>query len=125
MPVSPADGVIKDIITRDGIAYFIVGLSFWDVHVVRTPVAGVVKSIEQEGFTFFRNSSETEKEVYLQGKTGPVQQIVTLATDYGEVKVRLITSYWASRLKVWISRRRPAAKGSAGRTNSFGQQRCG
>jgi phosphatidylserine decarboxylase len=28
--------------------------------------------------------------------------VLTLDTDYGEVKVRLITSYWASRLKVWV-----------------------
>jgi phosphatidylserine decarboxylase len=30
-----------------------------------------------------------------------VQEVVTLRTDNGEVKVRLVTSYWASRIKVW------------------------
>src|SRR4030095_13734698 len=39
--VSPADGVIKDIAVENGVTYFVVGLSYWDVHVVRTPVAGV------------------------------------------------------------------------------------
>jgi phosphatidylserine decarboxylase len=99
---SPADGVIKDIITQNGVSYFIIGLSFWDVHVVRTPVAGVVKRVEQEGFSLFQDKSETEDQIYLKGKDGPVQQIVTLDTEYGEVKVRLITSYWASRIKVRV-----------------------
>jgi phosphatidylserine decarboxylase len=100
--VSPADGVIKAIPRKDGISYFTVGLSFWDVHVVRTPVEGVVKSVTEEGLTVYRNSSETEDQAYLRGRAAPVQAIVTLDTDYGEVKVRLITSYWASRLKVWV-----------------------
>jgi phosphatidylserine decarboxylase len=99
---SPGDGVIKDIITQNGISYFIVGLSFWDVHVVRTPVAGVVKRVEQEGFWVSLDRSETDDQIYLRGKDGPVQQIVTLDTEYGEVKVRLITSYWASRIKVRV-----------------------
>jgi phosphatidylserine decarboxylase len=99
---SPADGVMKDIINQNGVSYFIIGLSFWDVHVVRTPVAGVVKSVEQEGFSVFRDKSETDDQIYLKGKDGPVQQIVTLDTEYGEIKVRLITSYWASRIKVRV-----------------------
>lgn len=109
--VSPADGVIKDIAVQDGVTYFVVGLSFWDVHVVRTPVAGVVKNIEQEGLSFFRYSSEAKDMVFLKGKAGPVQQIVTLETDYGEIKVRLITSYWASRLKLWIQEGQHLEKG--------------
>jgi hypothetical protein len=47
--VSPADGIIQDIAMIGDTTYFVVGLSFWDVHVVRTPVAGTVKSIELEG----------------------------------------------------------------------------
>ena len=100
--VAPADGLLRDVIFEDGITYFIVALSFWDVHVVRTPVAGVVKDIRFEGTTFFRDTSEAKEQVFLKGKAGPVQQVLTLETDYGEVRVRLITSYWASRLKVWV-----------------------
>jgi phosphatidylserine decarboxylase len=76
-------------------------LSFWDVHVVRAPVAGVVKNIEREGLTIYRES-ETENQAYLDGKDGPVQEIVTIASDHGDIKVRLITSYFASRLKVSV-----------------------
>ena len=102
--VSPADGIVQDITVRDGITFLVIGLSFWDVHVVRTPVAGVVKEIEHEGNYFGRKESKAEllDSFFLQGKAAPVQQIVTLATNDGEAKVRLITSYWASRLKVWV-----------------------
>jgi phosphatidylserine decarboxylase len=100
--VAPADGLLRDVVFENGITYLIVALSFWDVHVVRTPVAGVVKDISFEGNTFFRYSSEAKEQVFLKGKAGPVQQVLTLDTDYGEVKLRLITSYWASRLKVWV-----------------------
>lgn len=110
--VSPADGMLQDIAVQDGTTYFIVGLSFWDVHVVRTPVEGVVKSVEQEGLHFdrFRNGPVKEM-VYLRGKDAPVQQIVTLDTKYGEIKVRLITSYWASRIKVWVHSGQKLEKG--------------
>jgi phosphatidylserine decarboxylase len=102
--VSPADGVLVSIPRENGISYFTVGLSFWDVHVVRTPVSGVVTDIAQEGLVLFRDSPEGKYPAYLMGKNAPVQQIVTLDTDYGEVRVRLITSYWASRLKVWVKK---------------------
>jgi phosphatidylserine decarboxylase len=102
--VSPADGLIQNISVRDGISYFVVGLSFWDVHVVRTPVAGVVTDIAREGYSLFRDLPPEELRAmpFLRGKAAPVQEIVTLRTALGDVKVRLITSYWASRLKTFV-----------------------
>lgn len=111
--VSPADGMIQDITTIGDTTYFVVGLSFWDVHVVRTPVAGTVKSIELEG-TYAEKQAPAEKlrEMrFLHGKDAPVQAIVTLTTARGDVKVRLITSYWASRLKIWVWPGKQLAKG--------------
>jgi phosphatidylserine decarboxylase len=101
--VSPSDGVIKDIVYENGITYFIVGLSFWDVHVVRTPVAGVVRSVEKEGgLPLGPHSNETENQIFLKGKDSPVQEIVTIDSDHGEIKVRLITSYFARRVQVSV-----------------------
>ena len=101
--VSPADGIVQNITVHDGITYLVIGLSFWDVHVVRTPLPGVVTDVAQEGTYFGRYESRAElQELFLRGKAAPVQQIVTLETNQGTVKVRLITSYWASRLKVWV-----------------------
>jgi phosphatidylserine decarboxylase len=101
--VSPSDGVIKDIVFENDTTYYIVGLSFWDVHVVRTPVAGVVRSVEKEGgLALNPHSNETENQIFLNGKDSPVQEIVTIDSDYGEIKVRLITSYFARRLVVTV-----------------------
>jgi phosphatidylserine decarboxylase len=101
--VAAADGKVQVIDYRDGYTFLVIGLSFWDVHVVRTPIAGTVESIESEGTYFprFPTKEERDAEFFLRGKAAPVQQIVTLRTTIGEVKVRLVTSYWASRIKVW------------------------
>jgi phosphatidylserine decarboxylase len=111
--VSPSDGVIQGTPFQSGISYFATRLSFWDVHIVRSPVAGTVKSIESEGFYFPRESSDERRKelVFLRGKEAPVQQIVTLATSYGDIRVRLITSYWASRIKIWVHPGQQVEKG--------------
>ena len=101
--VAPADGVLKDIYESDGLDHFTIGLSFWDVHVVRSPAAGIVQSVETEGVSFFKAQSETADCAFLRGKAGPVQTIVTIATETELLKVRLITSYWASRIKVFVA----------------------
>ena len=99
--VSPADGVVKEIVPTPDKTYFVVGLSFWDVHVVRTAVAGTVTAIVEDGATDFRDLSETENLVFLKEKDGPVQKIVAIHADDGhEYKIRLITSWWASRIKI-------------------------
>jgi phosphatidylserine decarboxylase len=111
--VSPADGIVQNIATIADTTFLVVGLSFWDVHVVRTPVAGTVKSVEMEGAYLERLSTPARvRELsFLRGKEAPVQAVITLATARGDVKVRMITSYWASRLKVWVYPGRRLAKG--------------
>ena len=101
--VAPADGLVQKSEFKGGVTYLVIGLSFWDVHVVRTPIAGVVKSVETDGeyYARFPTKAEADASFFLRGKAAPVQQIVTLQTAMGEVRVRLITSYWASRIKVW------------------------
>ena len=112
--VSPADGVVKATLYDDTMSELVVGLSFWDVHVVRTPVSGTVKSIVPAGKIDFRQASEWSKtplgnvepepgdDVALRGKDAPVQAVITVATSQGDVKIRMITSYWASRVRVWV-----------------------
>ena len=99
--VSPADGIVKEIAETDAAKYFVVGLSFWDVHVVRVPVGGTVTNVVEEGEVIFRDISETKDLAFLREKASPVQKIVTVKTDDGvEYKIHLITSWWASRIKV-------------------------
>jgi phosphatidylserine decarboxylase len=111
--VAAADGVIQLVVHNDNITYLVIGLSFWDVHVVRTPIAGVVKSVETDGEYYAKYPTRAERDAsfFIHGKAAPVQQIVTLQTDMGDVKVRLITSYWASRIKVWVHPGQSIAKG--------------
>lgn len=101
--VAAADGMVQAVAYRDGITFLVIGLSFWDVHVVRTPIAGTVESIDNEGsfYSRFPTHAERDADFFLRGKAAPVQQIVSLKTKLGEVRVRFITSYWASRIKVW------------------------
>lgn len=111
--VSPADGIVQNIAYIGDTTYLVVGLSFWDVHVVRTPLAGTVKSVDMEGAYLDRlsSSARVRELTFLKGKEAPVQTIITLATDRGDVKIRMITSYWASRLKVWVYPGEKLAKG--------------
>jgi phosphatidylserine decarboxylase len=111
--VSPADGIVQDIADEDGGTALVVGLSFWDVHVVRTPIAGTVKSIDMEGSYLERMAPQAKlREMhFLRGKAAPVQAVITLATAQGDVRVRMITSYWASRLKTWVYPGQKLAKG--------------
>jgi phosphatidylserine decarboxylase len=117
-PVSPADGVVQATLYDEQMAELVVGLSFWDVHVVRSPVSGVVKTIEPGGRIDFRRSSEIPKTKFtrdedfaFRGKDAPVQAIITVATDKGDVRIRMITSYWASRLRVWVHQGERIQKG--------------
>ena len=111
--VAPADGLAQALLYRDGTSYLVVGLSFWDVHVVRTPIAGTVMNIETDGtyYARFPSKAEADAAFFLHGKAAPVQQIVTVRTAMGDVRVRLITSYWASRVKVWVRPGQDLAKG--------------
>jgi phosphatidylserine decarboxylase len=101
--VSPADGLVKTIKYSDNTTFFVVDLSFWDVHVIRTPIAGTVKSIDMEGSYLDRlpTPQRVRELAFLRGKPAPVQAVITLATEHGDVRIRMITSYWASRLKIW------------------------
>lgn len=112
--VSPADGVIGNVLHRDGISYLVINMSFWDVHVIRAPVAGTVTGIEEEGIRVVRAVKSKEQkaaDIYERGKDAPVQKIISFKTNYGDLKVRMITSYWASRLKVWVGHGQDVEKG--------------
>jgi len=111
--VSPADGTVRFIDYSNNITSLVVSLTFWDVHVVRTPVAGIVTNVDMEGAYFDRlpGPEKVREMMFLRGKAAPVQVIITLATAQGEVRLRMITSYWASRLKVWVSPGTVLAKG--------------
>lgn len=98
--VSPADGRVIDITVRDGIRYVVIALTFWDVHVQRHPVTGVVTEISTQGDTLM--DGEGKNLAFLRKKHSPVQKRICYATEvWDDVCVRLITSYLARRIEVW------------------------
>ncbi|MGH7037584.1 MAG: phosphatidylserine decarboxylase [Stellaceae bacterium] len=112
--VAPSDGQVQAILHHNGISYLVIGLSFWDVHVIRAPAAGTVTGLAEEGIWLDRGNKSRASmmnAILEGGKDAPVQQIITFQTRGGLLKVHMITSYWASRLKVWVYRGQQIAKG--------------
>jgi len=98
--LAPADGLITSAEVRDGIRYLVIALSFWDMHVQRSPAEGKVVAIQLSGDGFM--DGEGRDFAFLRVKQCPVQTRVVLDTkDYGRLAVRLITSIAARRIEVW------------------------
>jgi phosphatidylserine decarboxylase len=98
--VAPADGLVTSAEVRDGIRYLVIALSFWDMHVQRSPAEGTVVAIEPSGDGFM--DGEGRDFAFLRQKQCPVQTRVVLDTKgYEGLAVRLITSIAARRIEVW------------------------
>lgn len=98
--IAPADGLITSTDVKNGVRYLVIALSFWDVHVQRSPAAGVVVSVDSSGDTFM--DGEGREFAFLRAKRCPVQQRIVLRTAMGELAVRLITSLAARRIETWV-----------------------
>jgi phosphatidylserine decarboxylase len=98
--IAPADGLVKSAEVRDGIRYLVIALSFWDMHVQRSPVEGRITEVRSEGDDFM--DWEGWNFAFLREKNCPVQTRVVLdSEEYGRLAVRLITSLAARRIEVW------------------------
>ncbi|MGH9585545.1 MAG: phosphatidylserine decarboxylase [Acidobacteriaceae bacterium] len=98
--IAPADGLVTSAEVRDGVRYLVIALSFWDMHVQRSPVAGRVVGVESQGDGFM--DGEGREFVFLREKTCPVQNRLVITTLEGQVAVRLITSVAARRIETWV-----------------------
>jgi phosphatidylserine decarboxylase len=98
--IAPADGLVTSVEARDGIRYFVIALSFWDMHVQRSPVAGKVVAVQAHGDGFM--DGEGREFAFLRAKTCPVQKRIVIETPGGTVAVRLITSLAARRIETWV-----------------------
>lgn len=99
--IAPADGLVTSAEVRDGVRYLVIALSFWDMHVQRSPAEGRVVSIEPAGDEFM--DGEGRDFSFLREKHCPVQTRVVLDTEqFGRLAVRLITSRAARRIEVWL-----------------------
>lgn len=107
--LAPADGVVTSVEVRDGVRYLVIALSFWDMHVQRSPVSGRVVKVESLGSDFM--DGEGREFVFLTKKSCPVQKRVVISTSVGEIAVRLITSLAARRIEVWVQEQEVIARG--------------
>lgn len=98
--IAPADGLVTSAEVRGQVRYLVIALSFWDMHVQRSPVAGKVLSVTAHGDDLM--DGEGREFVFLREKSCPVQKRVVVETDAGQVAVRLITSIAARRIETWV-----------------------
>ena len=99
--LAPADGLVTSAEVRNGIRYLVIALSFWDMHVQRSPISGRVARVESLGSEFV--DGEGRGFAFLREKTCPVQKRLVLETHIGEMAVRLITSLAARRIETWVN----------------------
>ena len=98
--LASADGLVTSADTRGGIRYLVIALSFWDMHVQRSPVVGKVVSVTSHGDDFM--DGEGREFAFLREKACPVQKRVVIMSELGQVAIRLITSVAARRIEVWV-----------------------
>lgn len=98
--LAPADGPITSADVREGVRYLVIALSFWDMHVQRSPLAGQVVSVTAHGENFM--DGEGREFAFLREKPCPVQKRLVIETPEGRLAVRLITSLAARRIETWV-----------------------
>ena len=107
--LAPADGLVTSAEVRDGVRYLVIALSFWDMHVQRSPVSGSVVKVESKGKDYM--DGEGRVFAFLRDKPCPVQKRVVFSTDVGEIAVRLITSLAARRIEIWVQEHEVIVRG--------------
>ncbi|RJS94735.1 phosphatidylserine decarboxylase [Salinisphaera sp. Q1T1-3] len=99
--LAPADGLLLSAETAGAVRYIVIALSFWDVHVQRSPLAGRVRTIETLGDAF--RDGEGRDFAFLAAKHCPVQKRIVIDAGADEIAIRLVTSIAARRIEVWPS----------------------
>jgi phosphatidylserine decarboxylase len=98
--LAPADGLVTSADVRDDIRYVVIALSFWDMHVQRSPLDGTVVAADASGDTF--TDGEGREFAFLRAKRCPVQQRLVIRTGMGDIAIRLITSVAARRIEAFV-----------------------
>lgn len=107
--LAPADGLITSMEIRDGVRYLVIALSFWDMHVQRSPSTGRVVHVTAHGEDFM--DGEGRDFAFLREKPCPVQRRLEIEAPEGRLAVRLITSLAARRIETWVKEGDSIARG--------------
>lgn len=98
--LAPADGLVTSTDVRGGVRYLVIALSFWDMHVQRSPTSGKMISVQAHGDDFM--DGEGREFAFLREKSCPVQKRLVIETGCAQIAVRLITSLAARRIETWV-----------------------
>lgn len=98
--LAPADGLVTSVDCRQGIRYIVIALSFWDMHVQRSPLAGRVTAVDRLGADYM--DGEGREFAFLRAKHCPVQTRLVFDSAVGAVAIRQITSLAARRIETWV-----------------------
>lgn len=107
--LAPADGLVTGADVRDGVRYLVIALSFWDMHVQRSPLEGRVVCVESFGDIY--TDGEGKKFAFLRNKHCPVQKRIALDTAAGRLAVRLVTSVASRRIQVLVKSAETISRG--------------
>lgn len=107
--LAPADGRVSSVEIHNDRCYLVITLSFWDIHVQRSPVSGTIIKIESLGREFMMGAGHDR--AFLREKYCPVQKRVMIASAWGEMAVRFITSLMERRIEIWVRELEPVVRG--------------
>ena len=113
--LSPADGTVMEISEEDGAKCVKIFLSVFNVNLQRSPVEGVVKSVEYRPGKFL---PAMRQEAHILNE----QNIITIETKDGEYKVKQIAGILARRVVSWVRRGDKVSKGQKIGLIKFGSQ---
>lgn len=99
--LAPADGIVTSVDVHNKVRYIVIALSFWDMHVQYSPLAGTITGVQELGNEFM--DGEGRNFAFLREKPCPVQKRVIMQTELGEISIRLITSLAARRLQTFVT----------------------
>ena len=97
--VSPADGIVQYIDILEGKQHVVIEMRYTDVHVQRVPMDGEIIKIEGGGERIPEGASVRK---YTSTKMLPYQKRTILETEIGQIAIRQITSFFASRIEVFV-----------------------
>jgi phosphatidylserine decarboxylase len=100
--VSPVDGTVLANAERNGRHFLVISLNVWDVHVARSPCEARVQAIRDGGDMLEPSRDDPLRDepfYFLREKRAPKQRYLELSTLYGDVTLRLITSYFSRRIE--------------------------
>lgn len=103
--IASVDGTVLAKLNRNQRNFLVISLNVWDVHVGRSPFAGIITGYIDHGDIIDSDRSDPlrdEPYYFLRGKRSPKQRYMEMQTEYGLARIRFITSYLSRRIEFFL-----------------------